>query len=203
MSKFELLKNEEFSVRERKRALREYMKEKRGEIVNRDVKEERLMENFFELLNEAGKKDARVFFVYASYSSEARTDKLIEALERAGKTVYCPRIEGGEMLAVELGDDFTLSAFGTLEPVGEPYEGKIDVCVVPLLAVDKKGNRLGYGKGFYDRFLAARNTLSVGYCFDVQVLNDVPTEEGDIPLQAVATENKRFFCGEEIKGSGK
>ena len=133
--------------KEKKMRLRTYMKNKRMENTNRDVKEERLMEHLYQaVFGEMPYPGMRLtFFIYLSFFREAPTDGLIERLLLDGHRVCCPRIENGEMVAVEYGEDFTLSDYGIREPVGEKYEGEIDIAVIPFLAADKQGNRLGYG----------------------------------------------------------
>ena len=141
--KFSFVEKRESSAAERKASLRTYMKRRRGENENRDIKESLLVENFFA----GGFAEKESFFVYLSFSSEAPTDKLIARLTAAGKRIYAPRAEGKEMAAVPLGEDFSLSPYGIREPLGSPWAGSIDVAVVPLLAADEQGNRLGYGGG--------------------------------------------------------
>lgn len=130
-------------------------------------------------------------FCYLSYSSETPTDTLIEQLKARGAKLYAPRVEDGEMFAVELGDDFTLSPLGIREPVGEPFLGDMDVVITPCLAVDKQGNRLGYGGGYYDKFFA-RNTGAkrVAICYDFQLLPSVPCELHDVKVQYVVTDKR-------------
>lgn len=186
---------EEESAVERKKRLRAYMKERRGENENRDVKEGLLAENLFkglELLRKQGKLSCvKTAFVYLSFSSEAPTDKLIERLREENIRVYCPVLENGEMFAVEYGEDFTLSSYGIREPVGTRFDGDCDVAIVPLLAADEKGNRLGYGGGYYDRYLRAHaRTVKIGYCYDFQILSDVPTLEEDEKLQMIVTDKR-------------
>ena len=171
------------------------MKERRANNENRDVKETLLTENTLDGLREQlnGKE---TFFVYLAKSSEAPTEKLIERLLASGKKVYCPRIDGKTMQAVAFGDDFTLSEFQTVEPVGDVYEGEIDAVIAPLLAADRQGGRLGYGGGYYDRFFAEHpNALKIGYCFDFQLTKEVPTESTDIRLDIVVTDKQIIFCG--------
>lgn len=175
------------SPAERKASLRAYMKRRRGENENRDVKEALLVENFLK----TGLGEKKTFFVYLNFSSEAPTDKLIEYLRSRGKDVYCPRTEGKEMTAVKYGEDFTISSYGIREPVGEPYEGGADVAVVPLLAVDRSGARLGYGGGYYDRFLKrCPDTLAVAYCFDFQIVDEVPCESWDEKVDFIVTDKR-------------
>ena len=142
---------------------------------------------------EAGKS----FFVYRSFASEADTSHLIAALLAAGKKVYLPRVEGEEMVAVSYtGDEpMEVNAFGIEEPTGKPYEGEIDVTVLPLLACDNAGRRLGYGGGFYDRFLAEKKTYKLGYCFDYQIVSDLPAQAHDVRLDAVVTDKRALVCG--------
>lgn len=181
------------SVFERKARLRAYMKSRRGDNENRDVKEELLIENFFKALEEKGLQNAENFFVYLSFSSEAPTDKLIEELLERGKTVYCPRTLDGEMFAVLYGEDFTVSSLGIREPVGEIYQGVIDVAVIPLLAVDRLGNRLGYGKGYYDRYLKDKPCKRVGYCFDFQIVEKIPMAETDERMDILVTDKQTVY----------
>ena len=184
-------------IQAKKSSLRKYMKDRRANNENRDVKETLLTEN---LLNGAKEylKDKQSFFVYLAKSSEAPTEKLIARLLADGKKVYCPRVDGKTMQAVPYGEDFTLSAFQTIEPVGEAFEGEIDVAIVPLLAADKQGRRLGYGGGYYDRFFENRKgILKIGYAFDFQIVQSVPTEETDIPLDIIVTDKQIIFCGKQ------
>ena len=191
--KFSFVEKRESSAAERKTSLRTYMKRRRGENENRDVKESLLVENFFA----GGFAEKESFFVYLSFSSEAPTDKLISRLLKAGKTVYAPRVEGRDMEAVLFGEDFTLSERGIREPVGQAYRGKIDVAVLPLLAADERGGRLGYGGGYYDRFLRAHpETLAVAYCFDFQLVREVPCEPHDKRADWIVTD-KRII---EVRG---
>lgn len=187
-NRFTFVQEEEISVVERKKQLRRYMKERRSNNENRDVKEENMINAFFE--NGWGEYES--YFVYLSFSSEAKTDRLIEKLLSLGKKVYCPKIENGEMQAVEYGEDFSLSNYGIREPIGENFLGKIDVIVAPLLAVDRKGVRLGYGGGYYDRFIACHeNSKRVGWCYDFQIVEkDLPKEEWDRPLNGLITDKR-------------
>lgn len=183
----------EQDVRESKKRLRAYMKARRGENENRDVKESLLLDNAFSALQEKGlgTGTGKRVFVYLSFSSEAPTDKLIERLIEQGWQVYCPRIDDKKMSAVEYGEDFTLSTFGVREPLGEAYDGDMDVAIVPMIAVDEQGRRLGYGGGYYDRYLGAHpETLLLAYGFDFQILRQVPTETHDIKMDGIITDKR-------------
>ena len=122
IDKLHIVESGALSVSERKASLRSYMKKRRGENENRDVKEALLLENFLK----SGAAERESFFIYMSFSSEAPTDKLIAYLLAQNKRVYCPRTENGEIVPVEYGEDFSLSPYGIREPLGKAYEGKID-----------------------------------------------------------------------------
>ena len=179
-------------IRLRKKNLRSYMKERRGENENRDVKGELLAENLLEVLqNYDGEKTA---FVYLSFSSEAPTDGLITLLLERGWKVFCPKTEKDEMYAVEYGEDFCLSNYGIREPNGDIYTKTPSITILPLLAVDEKGNRLGYGKGYYDKYLKKYPTTKrIGYCFDFQIVREVPCEETDEKLDIIVTDKRILF----------
>jgi len=116
-----------------------------------------------------------------------------------GKTVLVPRVsmEQRHMLAVEcrsLNDDMREGAFGIREPAtGEPWPiEEIEFIVTPALAYDRQGNRLGRGGGFYDRFLshADRRAVACGLAFALQVVDEVPTEPNDHPVDILVTDEE-------------
>lgn len=108
------------------------------------------------------------FFVYNSFGSEADTHALISALLAMGKRVYLPRVEGQSLVAVPCGET-KKGAFGVEEPIGQAYCGDVDVAVVPLLAVNERGYRIGYGGGFYDRYLKGARAVKVGLGYTFQI----------------------------------
>lgn len=194
MSNLRFVDTNELNVCERKKQLRTYMKRRRADNENRDVKEKLLTQNFLNLFESVFKEKISSgktinCFCYLSYSAEAGTDTLVEALQARGVRVFAPRVEGSEMVAVAIGEDYAISKWGIREPLGEAYTGEIDCIVLPLLAVDKKGNRLGYGGGYYDKFLSKhKQAVTVAYCYDFQVINSVPIEETDESVQYIATD---------------
>ena len=95
---------------------------------------------------------------------------------------------------VAYGDDFTLNERGIREPVGEETDEEMDFVITPLLAVDKRGNRLGYGGGYYDRYFAEnKNAVRIGYCYDFQIVKSVPNTSADIPLQYIVTDKQVLY----------
>ncbi|HEU4678202.1 MAG TPA: 5-formyltetrahydrofolate cyclo-ligase [Terrimicrobiaceae bacterium] len=107
----------------------------------------------------------------------------------ADKLIAYPRIDGDEMQFV-FSVDFEVGGHGVREPVGGTVAEAPDVVLVPGLAFDATGARLGRGKGFYDRWLAANPTSrSIGLCFKCQLLAGLPFEAHDARVGAIVTED--------------
>ena len=198
-NKFAFIETPSLSVKESKKRLRDYAKQRRAQNENRDVKEGLLLKNFFklyaaieeEILQSKGAGTRLNVFTYLSYSLEAPTDKLIDGLVLQGARIYAPRMENGDLQAVECGEDFSVNAYGIREPIGNPSQEEMHVAILPLLAVDAHGNRLGYGGGYYDRYLQKHSQMvRIGYCYDFQVHSNVPFEEGDMRLDYIVTERR-------------
>lgn len=126
------------------------------------------------------------YFIYNSFPSEADTSKIISALESTGKKVFLPRAEGENMVAV-LSGKTVKGAFGIFEPIGQAAKEVAEITVIPLIAVNRKGYRIGYGKGYYDRYLKDKNTIKVGLCYFFQIV-DFNEDEWDIPLEYIVCE---------------
>ena len=146
------------------------------------------------LLALAPLRDAVVFFTYVGVASEVATAPLIAALLAGGRTVLVPRCgeEPGAMDAVPVPPlaDLVPGPHRIPQPRGdaEAWRGAIDVAVVPGLAFDRRGHRLGSGAGCYDRFLAHRRPRHVvGLAFDVQLADALPVEPHDVPVDYIVT----------------
>jgi len=167
-------------LRAEAKALRKSLKDKE--------RDERIASAFFAspLLNHQS------FFVYLSFGSEAGTELLVSGLLSRGKTVCVPRTEGEKMFAVPYSAELEKSKFGTFEPThGEDMP--CEVALVPLLFADRRGVRLGYGGGFYDRYFAEhKDTVKAGVCYEGQIKEALWGEEHDIPLDYLLTEKGLF-----------
>lgn len=113
------------------------------------------------------------------------------------KVFLLPIVEGEEMRFVYYKGEEALKkgAFGILEPWNEAEERTqetMDLILVPGVAFDLKGNRMGRGKGFYDRFLCQKETYKVGVCFDFQLLECIPSEETDVMMDEIVTESRHL-----------
>lgn len=136
---------------------------------------------------------AHTILMYASLPDEVDTTDTLEWLRQAGKKVLLPEVVGdGEMrLRVYNGPSaLREGSFHIMEPTGDVYEecAPIDVAIVPGMAFDLRGHRLGRGKGYYDRFLHHIDIYKIGVCFDFQLLEQVPLAPHDIMMDEVISE---------------
>lgn len=131
-------------------------------------------------------------FCYVSLPGEVETSPLIGRLLSQGRAVLVPRCRaGGEMDLVPISslDDLTPGAYGILEPGPDltPTGEMPDLAVVPALAFDRRGMRLGQGGGYYDRFLARFSGFAAGVCQERFLLDTLPSEEHDRLMTCVVT----------------
>lgn len=134
--------------------------------------------------------------LYSSYLNEVQTERVARQCLVDAKRVVYPRVTGPllEFAVVTRPGEFAPGAFGILEPTGRqlvPFD-EIDLLVVPGVAFDLAGHRLGYGKGFYDRVLArCRPGLQrVGFAYEFQVVEQLPAADHDCRLTHLVTEQR-------------
>ena len=133
---------------------------------------------------------AKTVYGYLPYNQEVRTVPMLERALREGKRVAVPKVYGDTMRFLYI-EDFTKtekSSMGIPEPVADDpvAQDKTALVLMPGLAFTKNGDRMGYGGGFYDRFLSEEpNHPTLALCYDFQVLESLPTEEFDIPVDLV------------------
>lgn len=135
-------------------------------------------------------KNAKSVYAYLSYNQEVRTNEIILRAIADGKTVAVPKVYGDTMrfLVIENLEGLEKGYSGIPEPIfDEPVaEDPTALVLMPGLAFDKEGHRIGYGGGFYDRFLAEEpNHPTVALCYDFQMQPHVETEEFDVPVDLV------------------
>ena len=127
--------------------------------------------------------------LYNALPDEVQTLAFLEKWHLV-KKIILPTVVGDDIIPVEYGKDtaFAVGDFNILEPKNEPYTGGFDLIVVPGVAFDRQGNRIGRGKGYYDRFLCQHLEVPrIGLCFDFQLVDEVPTEPLDIRMDEVLT----------------
>ena len=137
--------------------------------------------------------DAQTILAYYSLPDEVFTHQLIDELVAEGKTVLLPKVLDATTMELRCytgPHDLVEGPFGIQEPVGSPFTdySLIDVALIPGVAFDDQGHRLGRGRGYYDRFLRTTGTVPfvrIGVCLDFQKVDAVPYDANDIPVDIV------------------
>lgn len=147
------------------------------------------------LLSHPAYQKCRTLYAYLSYNQEVRTDMIIQEALNSGRVVAVPRVEGDQMTFRRLNSlSDTLPGF---HGIPEPREDAEIICdkealvLMPGLAFDREGHRLGYGGGFYDRFLEEEPHPTIALCYGFQIVDEVPCEEYDLPVDYVIA-NRTF-----------
>lgn len=173
-------------------------KSKNSDFITKNSQE--IIEN---LLSMECIKKANNIMLYLDFNNEVKTDQLITKLLSLRKTVVAPVTIKDERKLIpykitNLKNDITIGAYGIREPKQNPSNEldikDIDVLIVPAVAYDKHGYRLGYGGGFYDRFIENLNdnALTIGIAFELQVFDNIPKEYHDAQLNYIITESNTY-----------
>lgn len=182
------------SIRERKRRLRETA------LADRDLlpanahraASERIREQILQLPEMA---HARTVFVFVSFGSEVDTHGLIDSLLARGQKVAVPRImDATTIRAVPMNgwDDLAPGKWGILAPLrDDPAPGPFDAAIIPGVAFTESRQRIGHGRGYYDRWLEANPVgSSIALAFERQLVPELPVEPHDRPVDMIVTEQR-------------
>jgi 5-formyltetrahydrofolate cyclo-ligase len=182
-------------------SLREEVAKRRDALsgAEREEKSEAICKN---LLRLPEYREAEQVLFYVAFRTEVDTSLMREMSREAGQTVAAPRGDRNnrsmQFYAFDSDADLESGPFGILQPPPDPerliYFDRPTLIFVPGLVFDRKGNRMGWGMGFYDRFLAgpARGQAAIGLAFDCQFEAELPSQAHDVPLQAVVSESGIF-----------
>jgi 5-formyltetrahydrofolate cyclo-ligase len=175
-------------VSEAKKALRSRILEERSE----DLARQSSGQFADSLLALSREKNLKRIGCYLSFGSEPATDSFIERAKSQGIEIACPRIEAdGQMVMAVLEAETKRSELGFKEPTGAVVNPKdLDLVIVPALAIDYEGQRLGRGAGYFDRYLEHYTGATVGLVYDAEFLPKVPTLVHDKPVSQVVTESR-------------
>lgn len=176
-----------------RRTVREVVRGRAGTESSR-LAGERAQEHF---LAEFPPRRGTAAALYNAVRGEVETERIREAYLAAGATLYYPCVVAGGSIEFHPhgnGDGWVEGAYGIPEPSRMPWlrqqPGGFDLVLVPGVAFDRKGHRLGQGLGYYDRFLhrLPEDVLRVGLAYSDQVVPEVPVDEWDVPMHALVTE---------------
>ncbi|MBZ4669765.1 MAG: 5-formyltetrahydrofolate cyclo-ligase [Oscillospiraceae bacterium] len=185
-----------WDIREYKNSLRKKYKELRLNMPY-DEKEKRDSQIFNKVISLKVFKEAPIVLTYVSTEIEVDTKRLINYCFENAKPVAVPRCVPGtsEMFFYKISsmDDLEKGTFSVLEPKPDRCEKISDargaICIVPGLAFDSEGYRLGYGKGYYDRYLSRQNDLKkIGICYCSCTVNNLARGRFDVPVDILVTE---------------
>lgn len=180
-----------------KRKLRKELMDRRSSISDeyRAELNAKALENFLNSEEYANSKD---IFVFVSFGDEIDTHELIKMMLKDNKNVYIPVTYSGsakmKLSRLTSFDDLEPGHYGILSPKPGCEEfvdhNIVDLVVVPGLAFDRRGHRVGYGAGYYDKFFADLSTTpkKIGFAYDFQILDSLPDDEHDVPVDKIITE---------------
>lgn len=180
-----------------KKEMRTIMREKRNALSLTQIHDQ--TEKCFEQLKSLPEFQNNTWiYCYLAIGSEVDTISLISQLKKMGKKVAAPKVEEDEIAFYEIESirECRPGAYGILEPAS--YKAPAEepgLLLIPGLAFDKNGNRLGYGGGFYDKYLKAHPTFScAALAFELQIIDAVPCEEHDTSVDYIVTPERIIDC---------
>ncbi len=193
-------------MRELKNRIRQILRQRKDAMIPEDrfEKSMRICHHLKTLI-----RDGETVMVYTSKEKEVNTLPFITTLFKRGNPVIVPIIVKDDIsLRLSYLHDFSVlvaSTFGVLEPIGHeiPATGEdVDTIILPMLGFDRNGGRIGYGAGYYDRFLVKNpHVRKIGIAFACQQYNNLPVDENDIPMDYIITEEGIIYSkGSEIFG---
>ena len=141
-------------------------------------------------------RESKTILLYWSLNNEVYTHDFIKKWN-GHKKILLPVVVGNDLMIKEFDGEKTLiknHQYPILEPQGLPFKdfSKLDLIIVPGMAFDKSNNRLGRGKGFYDRFLKNTSAYKIGICFPFQLFEQIPVSEHDVKMDAVISLPQSF-----------
>ncbi len=152
---------------------------------------------------------AKCILLYASKGSEAHTDGIMRSALSLGKKVALPVTSNDkhelEFYEIHSPSELSPGAFGIPEPAPDPSKkvepGEADLVVVPGISFDKRGYRIGYGKGYYDKLLPKIRGVRVGLAYEAQMVERVPEAPHDVAVDMIVTEERKIDCGANRAGA--
>lgn len=153
-----------------------------------------------EIVNFSIFKQAKTVLFYAAIGNEVKLDLATQEALKLGKRVVFPRVVSDELKLYQVTDlskDLELGYAKIPEPktsLPEIKSTELDLILVPGIAFDPNGNRIGYGKGHFDRFLEHLTRTRMGIAYDFQLVDLIPAEEHDITMDYILTENRMIKC---------
>jgi 5-formyltetrahydrofolate cyclo-ligase len=184
-----------------KKEIRKYILNMR-DAVNAEQKEDWDSKIFTSLINSDFYRNANVIFAFVSFKSEVDTHRFINHAVRDNKVICVPRIKsketGIEVFRIGNMEDLKTGYYGILEPKDsclKVNDEDIDLILMPGVAFDREGGRVGYGAGFYDRYLAKLKEKAdkIALAYHIQLLDKVPMDEFDVRIDGIITDEEILY----------
>ncbi len=182
-----------------KQILKSEIFERRKALSKSEIKEKsaKIKEKLYSL---SEFKTSKNILLYVSFNNEVDTINIIkDLLIKKEKNVLVPYVDKDKLIRISKinsFDDLEPKTFGILEPKKNKIRNfdidELDLVIVPGIVFDKNGHRIGYGHGYYDKFLEKlrKNTIKIGLCCDFQLIDKIPEEKHDVPMDIIVTEKR-------------
>ncbi len=172
-----------------KENLRNYAKYLRKNIKNKEIPEDKIKNK---VLNNKKVLKSKNILIYVSLKDEVNTKIIIEELWNLNKNIYVPKVEKNIINFYKINDfkELVIGSYNILEPITNiKYQyNKKDLIILPGLLFDKHNNRLGYGGGYYDKYLSDKKLYKIGICFSTFLVDKLTIDKYDIKMDEVITE---------------
>lgn len=179
---------------EEKEILRKKYKKIRDEIPNKNELSNLIIK---QLIEQEYYKNAKVIALYSNILSEVETNELFDNCIKNRKTVAYPKVMNDNIMnfyQVTSLKELQNGSYGIKEPINNPKKlvskKDIDLMIIPGICFDKKKNRIGYGKGYYDTYLKDTKCIKVALAFTKQICEEINADPNDIKMDYIITENK-------------
>lgn len=162
--------------------------------IRKNIKDKEKLDSIIynKIISSKGYKESKLVLTYVSLKEEVDTIELIKHSLNRGKQVAVPKCEGNDIVFYYINNLYDLEEgkFGILEPKTNELVNDFDnsICIVPGIVFDKENNRIGYGRGFYDRFLENYNGIKIGLTYKECICDKIDADENDVKMDIIVKE---------------